>query len=75
MGFPGVSAGKESSCNPGDLGSVPQLGGSPGEWNGYPLQYPGQENSIGSQRVGHDRAPCTFTFVSLITPNTEAELS
>ena len=54
MGFPGGSAGKESSCNPGDLGSMPQLGGSPGEWNGYLLQYFGQENSIGSQRVERD---------------------
>ena len=37
-GFPGGSAGKESACNAGDLGSVPGLGRSPGEGNSYPLQ-------------------------------------
>ena len=30
----------------GDLGSIPRLGRSPGEGNGYPLQYSGLENSI-----------------------------
>ena len=30
---------KESACNVGDLGSIPWLGRSPGEENGYPLQY------------------------------------
>ena len=43
--FPGGSAGKESACNVGDLGSVPGLGRSPGEGKGYPLQYSGLENS------------------------------
>jgi len=38
MGFPGGSAGKESACNVGDLGLIPDLGRSPGEGNGYPLQ-------------------------------------
>ena len=37
--FPGGSAGKESACNAGDLGSIIGLGQSPGEGNGYPLQY------------------------------------
>ena len=45
MGFPCGSAGKESSCNVGDLGLIPGLGRSPGEGIGYPLQYSGQENS------------------------------
>ena len=44
LGFPGGSAGKESTCNAGDLGSIPGLGGSPGEGNGYPLLYSGLEN-------------------------------
>ena len=44
-GFPRGSAGKESACNAGDLGSTPGLGRS-GEGNGYPLQYSGQENSM-----------------------------
>ena len=40
------SAGKESDCNAGDLGSIPGLGRSPGEGKGYPLQYSGLENSM-----------------------------
>ena len=36
---------KESTCNEGDLGSIPGLGRSPREENGY-LQYSGLENSI-----------------------------
>ena len=31
MGFPGCSNGKASSCNAGDLGSIPGLGRYPGE--------------------------------------------
>ena len=46
MGFPGVSDGKESAYNVGDLGSIPGIGRSPGEGNGYPLQYSGLENSM-----------------------------
>ena len=46
MGFPGGSAGKESACNVGDLGSIPELGRSPGEGKGYPLLYSGLENSM-----------------------------
>ena len=46
MGFPGGSAGKESACNAGDLGSIPGLGRSPGEGNAYSLQYSGLENSM-----------------------------
>ena len=40
------SAGKESACNAGDLGSIPGLRRSPGGGKGYPLQYSGLENSI-----------------------------
>ena len=46
MGFPYGSAGQESACNAGDLGSIPGLGRSPGEGKGYPLQYSGLENSM-----------------------------
>ena len=42
------SAGKESACIAGDLGLIPVLGRSPGEGNGYTLQYSGLENSIKS---------------------------
>ena len=38
-GFPCSSVGKESTYNAGDLGSIPGLGRSPEEGNGYPLQY------------------------------------
>ena len=44
--YPGGSAGKETACNVGDLGLIPGLGRSPGEGNGYPLQYSGLENSM-----------------------------
>ena len=43
MGFPGGSAGKESACNAGDLGSIPGLGRSPGEGK---HQYSCLENSM-----------------------------
>ena len=39
MGFLGNSAGKESSCNAGDLGLISGSGSSLGEGIGYPLQY------------------------------------
>ena len=44
--FPDSSDGKESTCNAGDLGSVPELGRSPGKGKDYPLQYSGLENSM-----------------------------
>ena len=44
LGFPGGSDGKESAHNGGDLGSIPGLGRSPGEGNGYPLWYSCLEN-------------------------------
>ena len=52
-GFPGGSDSKESTCNVGeestcnveDLGLIPGLGRFPGEWNSYPLQYYGLDNS------------------------------
>ena len=46
MGFPDDLAGKESTCNAEDLDLIPGLGRSPGEGNGYPLQYSGLENSM-----------------------------
>ena len=64
MGSPGGSGGKESACNARDPGSTPRSGRSPGEGNGYSLQYSHLEKSIdrgawqaivhGLQRVGHD---------------------
>ena len=46
MGFPCGSAGKESTRNARDLGSIPGLGRFPGEGKGYPLQCSGMENSM-----------------------------
>ena len=64
-GFPGDSDSKESTCSAEDLGSIPELGKSPGGGQGKPLQYsfigespwteePGGLQSMGLQRVGHD---------------------
>ena len=70
MGFSCGSAGKESACNVGGLGSIPELGRSSGEGNGYALQYPGLENSMdcivhGVTRVRYHRE----TFSSLLLEN------
>ena len=46
MGFPGSSHSKESACNAGDPGSTLSGEDSPGEGNGYPLQYSFLENSM-----------------------------
>ena len=51
--FPCGSAGKEFSCNEGDQGSIPGLGRSPGEGEGYPLQYSHLEISIDYSPWGH----------------------
>ena len=58
-GCPCGSAGKESTCNARDLGSIPGLGRSPGEGKGLPTPvfWPGEFQTVqfmGSQRVGHD---------------------
>ena len=63
-GFPGGSDGKESAYNAGNLGLIPGLGRSPREGNGNPhlpgeiprTEGPGGLQSMGLQRVGHDRA-------------------
>ena len=46
MGFPGGSDSKESVCNAGDPGSIPESQRPPGEGNGYPLQYFCLENPV-----------------------------
>ena len=50
--LPCGSAGKESACNAGDPGAIPDLGRSPGEENSYPLQYSGLENPMDSMVQG-----------------------
>ena len=59
LGFPGGSDGKESTCNEGDLGSIPGLGRSPGEGNDYPLQYSGLENSMDFSPWGRKQSDST----------------
>ena len=51
LGFPGGSAGKESACNAGDLGSIPGLGRSPGEGHGNPLQHSCLESLHGQRSL------------------------
>ena len=51
LGSPGASAGKESACSAGDLGSIPGLGRSPGGGLGKPLQYSGLENPHGQKSL------------------------
>ena len=51
LGFPGVSDSKESTCNVGDLGLVPEFGKSPGGRHGNPLQYSYLENPHGQRSV------------------------
>ena len=75
--FPGGSEGKASVYNAGDLDSIPGSGRSPGEGNGYPLQYscleksmdrePRGVQSIGSQRAIHDWVTNTFTYFHILS--------
>ena len=44
LGFPWWISSKESACNAGDPGLIPESGRSPGEGHGNPLQYSCLEN-------------------------------
>ena len=70
LGFAGGSAGKESVCSAGNLGSIPGVGRSPGEGNSYPLQYSG----VGSKELDptdfHFHFPSkdqSFSFMTAVT--------
>ena len=65
LGFPGGSAGKEFAHSVGDLGLIPGLGRSPGEGNGYPLQFSGLENSMDCIVHGVARSYFHFLFFYL----------
>ena len=64
--YPGGSAGKETACNVGDLCLIPGLGRSSGEWNGYPLQYSGLENSMDCIVHGVAKSRTTTERLSLL---------
>ena len=58
-GFPDSSAGKESACNVGDLGLIPESGRYPEEEKGYPLQYSGLENYMDYSPWGRKESDTT----------------
>ena len=68
MGFPGGSDDKESTCNVGELGTVPGSGRSPGEGNGNPLQYSCLENPM-------DRGACRATVHGFAESDTTEKVS
>ena len=51
LGFPGDSDSKESTCNAGNLGSVPGLRRSPGGGHSNPLQYSFLEDPHGQRSL------------------------
>ena len=58
-GFSGVSDGKESACNVGDLGLIPGLGRLLGGGHGNPLQYSCLENPHGQRSLeGYSPGGC-----------------
>ena len=77
-GFPDNWVGKESACNARDPGLIPGSGRSPGEGNGYPLQYSGLENSmdwiVHGVTNSWTRLSDTFTFTGKI-PHAAEQLS
>ena len=66
MSLPCGSAGKESACTVGDLGSIPGLGRSPGEGNGYPLQHSGLENSMDSIVHGVTKSQTRLSYLHFL---------
>ena len=84
QGLPRYLSGKECACNAGDQGSIPGSGRSPGERNGYPLQYSCLENSkdrrawwaivqgfLFSFFIGVDRGPWQATVYSVTQSRTQ----
>jgi len=64
LGFPGGSDGKESTCNAGNLGSIPGLGRSLGGGHGNPFQYSCLENPM-------DRAAWRATVHGVVKSQTQ----
>ena len=63
--FPCGSAGKESACNVGYLGSIPGLERSPGEGKGYPLQYSGLESSMNILKITLKKKKRVFSSTTI----------
>ena len=63
LGFPGGSAGKESTCNAGDPGFIPGLGRSPGEEKDYSLQYSGLESSTDCMVRGESQTQLSYFHI------------
>ena len=59
QGFPSGSDGNESTCNVGDLGSIPALGRVPGGGHGNPLRYSCLENPRDRGGWGHEKSDTT----------------
>ena len=81
-GFPGGSDGKGSTCNAGDLASIPGLGRSPGGGHGNPLQYSCLENPHGQKslsgyspwrhkRVRHNCCCCCCCVASVVSDSVQ----
>ena len=74
MGFPGGSDGEESTCNVGDLSSIPGLGRSPGGGHGNPLHCScledphGQRSLAGYSRQGHKESGTTERLSTALPP-------
>ena len=68
-GIPGSSVSKDSACNAGDLGSILELGRSPGEGNGYP------HSSILVRRIPTDRGAWQATVHGVTELDTTEQLT
>ena len=66
-GFSDSSVGKESTWNAGNPGSIPELGRSPGEGKGHPLQYSGLENFMDCTVHGVTRSLTQLSNFYLLT--------
>ena len=66
LGFLGGSAGKESACNAGDLGSIPELGGSPGEGIPTPVLWSGEFHRMYSPGAHKESDKSEWLSLSLL---------
>ena len=72
QGFPHSSVGKESTCNAGDLGSIPGLGRSPGERDRLPTpvfwpgEFHGQRSLLGYSPCDCKESDMTEQFLSFL---------